>query len=133
MTLGHIVTLDKPAQGKHLTKCPKYLDKVHLDIVFGDCLSLSGFHYVLLLVDVTPHYTWFCGLTSLTNLEIVSGLKAFISDAGGYLKRFHADFDQKLIDSVDPCHIINHSKIIAAPSRHQSSNGLVELTWKTLL
>jgi len=132
-TLGNYATMDKPAQEKTLTKRRKYLEKVHLDIVFGDCLALGGYRYGLLLVDVATRYTWFYGLTSLTNLEIISGLKAFASDAGGYPKRFHADFDQIFIGGAALRHINKHSKIIAAPSHQQSSNGLVESTWKTLI
>ncbi len=29
----------------------KYLDVVHMDIAFGDCLSVGGFQYALILVN----------------------------------------------------------------------------------
>ena len=58
-------------------------------------MSLGGFRYALILVDVTTHYTWLYGLTTLTSSEIISALEAFVSDAGAYPRKFHADFDNK--------------------------------------
>lgn len=39
--------MNKPNKGKPLTKTRKYLDKVHMDIVFGDCVLIGGadMHY----------------------------------------------------------------------------------------
>ena len=48
------MTVNPPA-GKLLRKRRKYLDKVHMDIVYGDCLSLDGHHYAPLLVNVMAH------------------------------------------------------------------------------
>ena len=132
-TLGDFATLTHPARGKPIKKRRKYLDKVHLNIVFGDCLSLGGFQYALLLVDVATRYTWLYGLTTLTSSEIISAIKAFVSDAGGYPMKFHADFDNKLIGGAALCFINKNSRIIAAPTRRQLSNGLVESTWKTII
>jgi hypothetical protein len=42
-TLGDFATINKPDKGKPLTQPCKYLDKFHMDIVFGDCLALGGF------------------------------------------------------------------------------------------
>jgi hypothetical protein len=50
-TIGDFTTINKPARGKPLTKLRHFLDKVHMDIVYGDCLALSGYRYALLLVD----------------------------------------------------------------------------------
>ena len=44
-TLGDTSTMAKRKKGKSITKFRKYLDKVHLDIVHGDCVSLGGFKY----------------------------------------------------------------------------------------
>ncbi len=47
-SLGSFVTLTHPARGMILREHHKNLDKVHLDIVFGDCLALGGFWYAVL-------------------------------------------------------------------------------------
>jgi hypothetical protein len=36
----------------------KYLDAVHMDIAFGDCFSVGGFWYALILVDCATRYNW---------------------------------------------------------------------------
>jgi hypothetical protein len=41
-TIGDFVTINNPNKGKPLTKHRKFLDKCHMDIVYGDCLSLGG-------------------------------------------------------------------------------------------
>ena len=51
-TLGSFVTIPNPLCGKVLRKCRTFLDKVHMDIVFGDCVTLWGFvtlSYLLML------------------------------------------------------------------------------------
>ena len=68
-----------------------------MDIVFGDYVLLGGYHYALLLVDVATRYCWLYGLTSVTGASIVKALNAFCAEAGGVPRRFHADFDKKLI------------------------------------
>ena len=50
--LGSFATITNPPAGKLSCRRRKYLDKVHMDIVFGDCQSLGGFRYALILVDV---------------------------------------------------------------------------------
>jgi hypothetical protein len=54
--LGSFSTIVNPSAGKPLRKCRRYLDKDHRDIVFGDYLSLRGYHYMLILVDFVTHY-----------------------------------------------------------------------------
>ena len=105
-----------------------------MDIVFGDCVSLGGYRYALLLVDVATRYCWLYGLTSVTGASIVEALDSFRAEAGGVPRRFHADFDKKLIGGKALKWIrANKSNIIAAPAGRQSSNGLVERTWRTII
>jgi hypothetical protein len=96
-TLGDFATINKPNKGKPLTQPRKYLDKVHMVIVFGDCLALGGFRYALVLVDVATRYCWVFGMQALTSTEIISCLNSFTSLAGMVPRCFHSDFDQKLI------------------------------------
>ena len=105
-----------------------------MDIVFGDCLSLGGFRYALMLVDVATRYCWIYGLPSLTSSHIVDALESFRADAGKIPRKFHSDFDKKLIGGKALKWIRTAgSRIIAAPAGRQSSNGLVERTWRTVV
>ena len=73
-------------------------------------------------------------MNSLTSNKIIAALEAFQESAGGTPKRFHIDFDKKLIGGRALKWIQEQkSKIIAAPAGRQSSNGLVERTWRTIV
>jgi hypothetical protein len=51
-SLGSFATIPKAKRGVPLDKTKYfYLDAVHMDITFGDCLSVRGFKYALILVD----------------------------------------------------------------------------------
>ena len=53
-SLGSYATIPKAKRGGLLDKTKyKYLDAVHMDIAFGDCVSVGGYHYALILVDRT--------------------------------------------------------------------------------
>lgn len=133
-SIGDFTTIPNPPKGKLIKKRRKYLDKVHMDIVFGDCVSLGGFRCALLLVDIATRYTWVYGLSSLTSTSIISALESFQSDAAGLPKKFHTDFDTKVIGGQTLKWIkTNKSRILADPARRQSANGLVERTWRTLI
>lgn len=132
-TIGDFASITMPNRGKPITKRRKFLDKVHMDIVFGDCMALGGFRYALLLVDVSTRYTWLYGMATVSSADIIQALEAFRADTGTHPKTYHADFDQKLIGGSALRYINKHSRIIAAPARRQSSNGLVESTWKTIV
>ena len=69
-TIGDYTTINSPSHGKPIQKHRKFLDKAHLDIVFGDCMALGGFRYALVLVDVATRFTWVYGLTSLSPNDI---------------------------------------------------------------
>jgi hypothetical protein len=57
--LGSFATIPKAKRGLPLN-CTHYcyLDAVHMDIAFGDCLLVSGYHYALILVDRATRYNW---------------------------------------------------------------------------
>eukprot|EP00804_Cyclotella_cryptica_P002397 CCRYP_004097-RA/>CCRYP_004097-RA protein AED:0.56 eAED:0.30 QI:0/-1/0/1/-1/1/1/0/629 len=116
-TTGDFASITMPNRGKHITKRRRFLDKVHLDIVFGDCVALGGFRYALLLVDVATRFTWIYGMHTVSSGDIILALETFHADTGTHPKTFHADFDQKLIGGAALRHINQHSRIIAAPAR----------------
>ncbi len=52
LSLGSFATIPKAMHGLLLNKTKYfYLDAVHMDIAFGDCLSVGGYKYALILVD----------------------------------------------------------------------------------
>jgi hypothetical protein len=121
-------------QGKSIKKRYRYLNKVHMDIIVGDCMALGGIRYALLLVDVSTRYSWIFGMNSLTSTEVIAALEAFCKFADRVPKRFHSDSDKTLIGGRALKWIRKQkSKIIATPAGRQSSNGLVEHTWRTIM
>jgi hypothetical protein len=54
-----------------------YLNVVHMDIAFGDCLSVGGFCYALILVDCATQYNWTFTLKSLSSNNNLSALRLF--------------------------------------------------------
>jgi hypothetical protein len=103
-----------------------------MDIALGDCVSVGGFRYALILVDRATRYNWVYGLKDLSADSILSALRNFKADAGSYARCFRLDCDAKLFGKRIRDHL-NNSKVIAAPAGHQSSNGLVESHWKTIV
>jgi hypothetical protein len=102
--------------------------------VYGDGLSLGGFKYGLLLVDVATRYCWIYGLQTLSSKEIVSRFEQFVVDADGLPKTFHTDFDKKLIGGDAQRWMISQKiRLVAANASRQSSNGLVERTWQSIV
>jgi len=96
-SIGEFATMNKRCRGKPLPPTPRYLDRVHLDIAFGDTISKLGFRYGLLLVDHATCYIWFYGVRSLQSANIIEALEQFRADAGGLPKQFRCDCDNKLL------------------------------------
>ena len=52
LSLGSYTTIPKPCRGKSIDRrAYKYLDKVHVDIGFGDTIAIGGACCVLVFVD----------------------------------------------------------------------------------
>ena len=96
-TIGSFSTIANPAKAKPIRNRRQFLDKVHMEIVFGDCVALGGHRYALLLVDVATRYYWLYGMLSLSSMLITSALEFFKADAGRLPHRFHSEFNRKLI------------------------------------
>ncbi|EJK48458.1 hypothetical protein THAOC_32741, partial [Thalassiosira oceanica] len=132
-TLGEVVNQVANKRGGSLPPTKHYLEKVHMDIVFGDVISKLGYRYALLLVDRATKYIWVYGVKSLTAVNIIAALEEFRADAGGLPKQFRCDCDQKLLGGNARRWIYrNNSKVIGAPAGRQSANGLVERAWQTM-
>ena len=127
-------TFANPEKGKPIKNQRQSLDKVRMHIVFGDCVALGGHRYALLLVDVATRYCWLYGMSPLSSTSITSALEFLKVDARRLPQRFHSEFDSKLIGGNALRWILsNSSNIIAAPAGRQSSNGLAERTWRTII
>jgi hypothetical protein len=134
-SIGAYTTIPKAPHGKTTDKTPsKYLDVVHLDIMFGDCMSVGGFMYALIFVDRALQYNWCFGLKSLHHKDILAAFLAFHTEAGRLAKQFHCNCDERLFGS-NICSFLhtNHSSIMACLASRQSANGLVELHWKIMV
>jgi hypothetical protein len=67
-SLGSFATIPKAKRSLPLDKTKYfYLDAVHMDIAFGDCLSVGGYKYALILVDHASRNNWSFGLKSLSS------------------------------------------------------------------
>ena len=73
MSLGAFTTIPKAPRGGAIPREQSfYLDIVHVDIAFGDCVSTGGFQYSLVFVDQATCYNWVFGLKDLSNVSIIS-------------------------------------------------------------
>ena len=63
LSLGTYATIPKAPRGKAIDRLPaKYLNIVHVDIAFGDCISIGGYKFALIFVDRATRYNWTFGL-----------------------------------------------------------------------
>ena len=92
-----ICNYSQSSQGKPIKKRRQYLDKVHMDIVFGEFMELGGHCYALRLGDAATIYCWLYGMSSLSSTSITSALENFKSEAGKLPKQFHSNFNRNMI------------------------------------
>ena len=123
-SLGSFVTIPKAKRGLSLDRTHYwYLDTVHMDIAFGDCLSVGGYRYALILVDHATWYDWTFGLKTLSSSCILAAIWLFCAAAGSLARCFYYDCDTKLFGMAISEYLVdNGSKVVAAPAEHQSSN-----------
>ena len=111
-----------------------FLDVVHVDIAFGNCVSMGGFCYALIFIDRATRYNWVFGLKDLSKESILLAFRLFRADVGSYACCFRCDCDPKLLGMTIKEHLVDHdSNIVAAAAGPQSSNGLVESHWKIMV
>jgi hypothetical protein len=135
LLLGTYTTISKAPRGSAIDRKKSFfLDIVHVNIAFGDCVLVGGFQYSLIFFDRATRYNWVFGLKDLSKESILSALYLFRADAGSYAWCFHCDCDPKLFGTTIWEHLIdNNSNNIVAAAGHQSSNSLVELHWKIMV
>jgi hypothetical protein len=135
LLLGTFTTIPKAPHGSAIDRKQSFfLDVVHIDIIFGDCVLVGGFRYSLIFADQATCYNWVFGLKNLSNALILVAFHLFRADAGSYAQCFRCDCDAKLFGTKIWEHFIdNYSNIVAAAAGHQSSNGLVESHCKVMV
>jgi hypothetical protein len=128
LLLGTYATIPKAACGKPIDRLPfKYLNVVHVDIAFGDCISVGGYKFALIFVDWATHYNWMFGLKSLQQNDIQAAFFAFRDKAGTLASQFQCNCNEKLFGSVVQSFLhTNNSSIAASLAGCESSNSLVE-------
>jgi len=83
LALGSYATIPKAKCGGAIDRAgSRFLDIVHMDIAFGDCVLVGGFRYALVLVDRATRYNWVYGLKDLSADSTLSALRNFKADAG---------------------------------------------------
>ena len=127
-SIGAYTTIPKAPNGKLIDQTPSTcLYIVHIDIAFGNCMSIGGFKYALIFVDPATQYNWGFGLKLIHHDNIIAAFMAFFAEAGNLARQFFCDCDEKLF--VSHLCLFLHLKllsIISSPAEHQSANGLVE-------
>ena len=147
MSLGSYTSIPKAKRGKLIDRhLNKYLDVVHLDIGFGDTVSVGGSRYVLVFVDRATRHNWVFGLKTLSPADIHMAFNEVRGEAGRFAGSYCCDCDLKLIGSSVRSYIKEagsgiissevgeqSSTIVSAGEGQQSSNRLVESHWKTMV
>jgi hypothetical protein len=117
LLLGCYATILKAPRGKAINLLPsKYLNIVHVNIVFGDCVSIGGFKFTLIFVDHTMRCNWTFGLKSLHHIGIQVSFFAFQDEVGSLARQFRCDCNEKLFGSpVRSILHLNNSSITSQP------------------
>ena len=86
LSLGNYSTLWRSNRGKATNRTKYlYLDKVHVDIGFGDTIAVRGARYCLLSVDQATRYNWVSTLKTLSATGICDASKLFCAQAGRFV------------------------------------------------
>jgi hypothetical protein len=85
-------------------------------------------------IDQATRYNWTFGLKTLTSANIIKAFNLFKVKARGFTKMFCTDCNEKLFGTTIKTHLTSqNSDVTHAPAGCQSSNGLVESHWKTMV
>ncbi len=108
-SLGSFATIPKAKQGLPLDRTHYwYLDAVHMDIVFGNCLFVGGYCYALILVDCATGYNWTFGLKTLSSSCILAAIQLFRAAAGSLARCFYCDCNTKLFGKAISKYLVDN-------------------------
>ncbi len=92
LSLGSFAIIPKAKCSLPLDKTKYfYLDAIHMDIAFGDCLSVGGYKYALVLVDCATQYNWTFDLKLLSSDCILLALRMFRASTGALARCSYCD------------------------------------------
>lgn len=133
--LGDVVNLKAARKNNVPVPRPdKFLDVLHADLYYGDCSSIGGIRYVLMLVDRATRFTYAIGIKSLVQEDIIKGLMKFKLDMGGLPQRLYTDFDHRLLSGKTEIYLNqNDCQVLGSPANRQHRSGLVERSWQTIM
>jgi hypothetical protein len=134
LSISAYTTIPKEPRGGAIDREElSYLDIIHVDIAFGDCIASGGYWYALIFVDRATKYNWVLDLKDLSRNSIILAFHLFCGDAGSYAQCFCSDCNATLFGTKICEHLINNnSNMVAAAAGWQLANGLVELHWKVM-
>ena len=135
LELGDVVNLKAARKNKQpVPRPPNFFDIVHVDLAYGDCVSIGGTRYALIIVDRATRYTWMFGLKSLAQEEIIKAFVKLQLTFGSLLRRLYTAFDHRLLSGQTELYLNQRGcNIPGAPASRQHQNGLVERQWQTLM
>ena len=135
MEIGDVANIKASRRNKTpLPRPQSFLDVVHMDIGFGDCVSHGGYKYVILFVDRATRETFIYGVSTLSSSNLIKVFQRFFSDAKGVPKRILTDFESKILNGPTGTYLQEATITVeAAPPKRQHQNGLVERTWQTIV
>ena len=82
-----------------------------MEKIFGDCVSLGGYRYAILLVDLATRYCWLCGMSSLSITSIISTLENSNQREDAYptvTLKFRQEINKWKWPTVDPLKRFKH-------------------------
>ncbi len=83
LSLGTFTTIPKAPRGGAIDREQSFfLDIVHVDIAFGDCVLVGGFRYSLIFADQATRYNWVFGLKDLSSVSILAAFRFLRAGAG---------------------------------------------------
>ena len=131
-TIGDVTTVDQRRRGSSRRAARKKLELVGMDIGYGSGTSPGGYNYCLTLVDSATRMVFCYGLSRITGADLQDAFWRFLVDAGGVPSVIQCDFDPRFLGGT-MARFLRSLRITvrSAPPRRQSSNGLVERTWRT--
>ena len=131
-TVGDFTTIDQRRRGPSRRRERAKLDLVGMDIGYGSGTSPGGYNYCLTLVDSATRMVFCYGLQRLTGGDLQDAFWRFLIDAGGIPRTVQCDFDSRFLGGSMAGFLKSLRVVVRSASpRRQSSNGLVERTWRT--
>ena len=133
LTVGDFTTIDQRRRGGSRSRARRPLDVVGMDIGYGSGTSPGGYNYCLTLMDSATRLVFCYGLRHLSSGDhLQDAFWRFLVDAGGVPRTLQCDFNSRFLGGgLSRFFRDLRISVRSAAPRRQSSNGLVERTWRT--